>query len=117
MFSLNISYNINEPFEIRPQINTCVKDEHSCDHILEILTRADGPLSEVQIYNLTEVRPFLGRNIVLSCMQNIDRIYREADEKFSRPYTEKKALLALNNTFKADPHLKLNICKDFIEFN
>ena len=113
IFSLNISYDINEPFEIRPQINTCLEDEHSCDHILEILTRADGPLSEVQVYNLTEVRPFLGRNIVLSCMQNIDRIYREADEKFSRPYTEKKALLALNNTFKADPTFKTKYMQGF----
>ena len=113
IFSLNISYNIVEPFEMRPQINTCVGDLKGCDHILEILTRADGPLTDVNVYNLTEVRPFLGRNIIVSCSQNIDRLYRYVDEKITKPYTEKKILLALNNTFREDPTYKTKYMQGF----
>jgi hypothetical protein len=113
IFSLNISYNTNGPFEIRPQINTCVETDNFCDHILEILTRDDGPLKNVNVYNLTEVRPFLGRNIILSCMQNIDRLYRLADEKITKPYSEKKTLLALNNTFREDPTYKTKYMQGF----
>lgn len=113
IFSLNISVNYNGVFEMRPQINTCIETDTYCDHILEILTRNDSKLTNVEPYNLTTVKPFLGRNILLLCVQNFDRLYRSAEEFITGPATKKKALFALTSLFKQNPDFKTKYMQGF----
>ena len=113
IFSLSISVNYDGVFEMRPQINTCIETDTYCDHILEILTRNDSKLTNVEPYNLTSVRPFLGRNILLLCVQNFDRLYRSAEEFITGPPTKKKALFALTTLFKQNPDFKTKYMQGF----
>lgn len=113
IFSLNISVNYDGVFEMRPQLNTCIETDKYCDHILEILTRNDSKLTSVELYNFTSVRPYLGRNILLLCVQNFDRLYRSAEEFIKGPVTEKKALLTLTNFFKQNPDFKTKYMQGF----
>ena len=113
VFSLSINMQGTPPrMEIRPQINTCVQtpDTIKCDHILEILCNDDKKLGFVNVYNLSILKgnKFLGRTLIKMCMENIDRLYRNATEHIQTDIRGKKKTIIskITKKIREDPIFK-----------
>ena len=113
IFSISLKID-TDVLELRPQINTCI--EENCDHILEIITILDESYNKylTNIYDLSIIDSFFGRNILLLCVQNIDRMYRQLIEVYTgTKFSEKTILLLFKNYFKLNPDAKTKYMQGF----
>ena len=113
-FSVNMqtNYNSDEGYELRPQINTCIEDINHCDHIIEILTKNDTELLLANLYNFKTCDEFLGKNLILSCSENLDRFYRTIIETVKQT-TLKGIISKIKSYFKTSPLSKVKYLQGF----
>ena len=111
--SINISINTEDLMELRPQINTCVGSEDNCDHIFEILTVNLYRMSNVQLFNLSLVDEFMGRNIILLCLQNIDRFYRDVKNEGFTEVDKGSVMVGVKSILKKEPTFKTKYMQGF----
>ena len=112
--SIDTKYELSDSFEMRPQINSCIDNTSNCDHILEILTRNEHHLSDIIVYDLDLLPPFMGLNILKTCVQNIDRFYRTIKDSFEgTKITEKLIVLKVKNIFRQEPTHKIKYLQGY----
>lgn len=110
----SISLQINsESLQLRPQINTCVKSENNCDHIIEIISVHENQMSNVQLFNLSLVDEFMGRNIILLCLQNIDRFYRDIKDNGINSLDKGELMVGVKNLLNKEPTFKTKYMQGF----
>ena len=110
----SISLQIDsELLQLRPQINTCVESDDSCDHLIEILSIHEEKMLNVQVFNLSLIDEFLGRNVLLLCLQNIDRFYRDVKDFGITSIDKGEIMLGVKNILKREPTFKTKYMQGF----
>lgn len=112
VFSISLQIN-SESIQLRPQINTCVENDKNCDHIIEILTVNENRMADVQLFNISTMDKFMGRNIILLCLQNIDRFYRDINDDGTTSYDKGELMVGVKNLLKKEPTFKTKYMQGF----
>ena len=112
VFSISLQIN-SDSFQLRPQINTCVENDKNCDHIIEIITVHENIMANVQLFNMSIMDEFMGRNLILLCLQNIDRFYRDIKEDGITSFNKGDLILGVKNLLKREPTFKTKYMQGF----